>query len=127
MLDQGTMAGDGGEQRRSTDVPDAYRTVHGSGGQEAIVGAERAVHFVITVIRTDVTQFQVRGLLAEHVKQGSRLSVPDSCAAIERDRCNPAAVVTERDTLQLGVALVAGQPGDLGSVRYVPKGGEIAV
>src|SRR5262245_34994021 len=100
------MAGDGGEQRPSTDVPYAYRTVDGSGAQEAIVGAERAVHFVIAAFRADVTQFQVRRLLAEHVKQGSRLSIPDSCAAIERDGCNPAAVVTERCTLQLGVALV---------------------
>ena len=93
--------------------------------KEAIVGAERAVHFLITVIRSDVTQFQVRGLLAEHVKQASRVSVPEPRAAIERYRCNSAAVVTERHALQLRVALVAGQPCDFGSVRYVPKGGNI--
>ena len=57
------MAADGGEQRRSTDVPDADRAVDGSGGQEAIVGTEGAVHFLITVIRADVTQFQVPGPL----------------------------------------------------------------
>ena len=94
----------------------------GSGGQEAIVRAESAVHFLITVIRADVTQFQVRDLLAEHVKQSSRLSVPESCAAIERYRCNSAAVVTERYALQLGVALVAGPTWQSRFLSIRPKG-----
>ena len=83
VLDQGAMADDGGEQRRALDVPNANRAIEGSGSQEAIVLAEDAVHLLIAFIRADVSQFETRELLAKHVKQSSRDSVPKPCAAIE--------------------------------------------
>src|SRR5262249_15646123 len=95
MLNQAGMTPDGREQRCGIDIRDADHALKRSCRQVAIVLTEDAVHFLVPLIGSYVNQSEPRGLAAEHVKQPSRLPVPESCATIERYRRNSAAVMTE--------------------------------
>src|SRR5262249_46120471 len=107
-------------------IPDTDRALQRRCRQVAIVLAEDAVHLLVPLVGSYINQFEPGGLAAEHVKQSSRLPVPEPCAAIERYRRNSAAVVAEHNASQLGVALVTRQGSNLGFFRYVPKARRIA-
>src|SRR6185312_11487182 len=109
VLDQAGMTPDGREQRCAIDIPNTDRALQRSRRQVAIVLTEDAVDFLVPLSGSYVTQSEPRGLAAEHIKQASRLPVPEPCAAIERYRRNSAAVVTEHHALQLCVALVTSE------------------